>query len=156
MINKTFKKINKGFTLIETLVAISILMIAIAGPLTVANKGQTSTLDAKNQSVAINLAQEGVEYLNYIKDNKIWGSWDPGVSFADSVSSSYSGCNISSPCSFPANDDLLAIPNNFTRNYYFREFADTDQVSLIVTVSWQNGANTNSVVLEQILTNYER
>ena len=155
MIHKLFKKINKGFTLIETLVAISILMIAIAGPLTVANKGQTSALNAKNQSVAINLAQEGIEYINYVKNNRIWGNWEPGSDFSTNVPA-YSSCKIDSVCDFPADSSLPSIPANFTRKFYLTESGVPDQVSIIVTVSWSNAGVTNSVTLEQILTNYER
>jgi len=54
---------KKGYTLIETLVAITILMIAIAGPLTVANKALTAAVDARNQVMASNLAQEEMEYI---------------------------------------------------------------------------------------------
>ncbi|MDE2040943.1 MAG: prepilin-type N-terminal cleavage/methylation domain-containing protein [Patescibacteria group bacterium] len=68
------RRTTRGFTIIETLVAITILMIAIAGPLTVANKGYTAALDARNQTIAISLAQEGLEYLNNLKDN---GAWPP-------------------------------------------------------------------------------
>ena len=42
---------SSGFTLIETLVAIAILMIAIAGPLTVAEKGLTATYYSRNQLI---------------------------------------------------------------------------------------------------------
>ena len=52
-----------GFTIIETLVAIAILMIAISGPLVVATKSLTAATRAKNQSVASFLAQEGMELI---------------------------------------------------------------------------------------------
>ena len=156
MINKTFKKINKGFTLIETLVAISILMIAIAGPLTVANKGQTSALNAKNQSIAINLAQEGIEYINFVKNNKIWGDWQPGTEFSATVIEPYSNCKIDSVCDFPSDPTLPDINPVFTRKFYLKESEIQNQVAVVVTVSWLNAGVTNSVTLEQILTNYER
>ena len=62
-------KINKGFTLVETLVAVTIMMIAIAGPLSISGKSLNAAIDAKNQLIASNLAQEGMEYLQNIKDN---------------------------------------------------------------------------------------
>ena len=62
---------NKGFTIIETLVAIAIMMIAIAGPLTIASQALNAAVNAKNIMVASNLAEEGMEYLKNIKDNNI-------------------------------------------------------------------------------------
>ena len=41
---------SSGFTLIETLVAISLLLIAVASPLTIAQKGLASAIYAKDRS----------------------------------------------------------------------------------------------------------
>ena len=54
------QKIARGFTLIETLIAVLILTTAIAGPLTIASKGLTATLVAKDQISAFYLAQDAV------------------------------------------------------------------------------------------------
>jgi hypothetical protein len=62
---------NKGFTIIETLVAISILMIAIAGPLTIAHKGLLAALYAHDQVTASYLAQDAMEYLKNVRDNNV-------------------------------------------------------------------------------------
>jgi prepilin-type N-terminal cleavage/methylation domain-containing protein len=59
---------KKGFTLVETLVAISILLIAIAGPLTIAAKGLSTSFYARDQVTAFYLAQEGIEYIRNIRD----------------------------------------------------------------------------------------
>jgi len=60
---------NKGFTIVETLVAVAILMISIAGPLVVANQSLKAAQYAKNQSIATFLAQETIEYIKNIKNN---------------------------------------------------------------------------------------
>jgi prepilin-type N-terminal cleavage/methylation domain-containing protein len=58
---------SRGFTLVETLVAISVLMVAVASPLTIAQKSLSSATYAKDQTIAFFLAQDAVEYLKYIR-----------------------------------------------------------------------------------------
>ena len=60
-----------GFTIIETLVAITVLMIAIAGPLVVASKGLNAALYARDQVIASGLAQESMEYIKSIKNTNV-------------------------------------------------------------------------------------
>jgi type II secretory pathway pseudopilin PulG len=61
-----FKK--GGFTLIETLVAVFILMTSVAAPLTVASRGLTAALITKNQITAFYLAQDALEYVRFARD----------------------------------------------------------------------------------------
>lgn len=65
---------KKGFTIIETLVAIAILMISIAGPLTIAEKGYNAGILARDQVIAAYLAQDALEYIKNIKDNNLMAS----------------------------------------------------------------------------------
>lgn len=80
MISKWRKKIMGGFTLIETLVAVVVLMVAIAGPLTIASKSLQATLIAKDQDTAIYLAQDAIEYIRFARDtNRLsGGDWLTG------------------------------------------------------------------------------
>lgn len=75
-------KTKKGFTLIEALVAIAILTISIAGPITIASKGISSSVFARDQITAFYLAQEAVEYVRNKRDeNSIKGNdWLDGLS----------------------------------------------------------------------------
>ena len=57
------KNKKKGFTLIETLIAITILMISVAAPLSLASKGLQAANLAKNQIVAYYLAQDAYEWV---------------------------------------------------------------------------------------------
>ena len=66
------KNREKGFTLIETLIAITILMISVAAPLSLASKGLQAANLAKNQIVAYYLAQDAYEWVKNKTDmNKI-------------------------------------------------------------------------------------
>lgn len=65
----------KGFTLIETLIAVLLLTLAVGGPLTIASKGLTSTRMAKDQFVAFYLAQDAVEYVRYLRDTACLNSY---------------------------------------------------------------------------------
>jgi len=76
MTNKIKQKIKKGFTLIETLVAVLILATAIAGPLTIASKGLSTALVAKDQTTAYYLAQDAVEYVRFARDTNRLKSTD--------------------------------------------------------------------------------
>ena len=59
---------KKGFTLIETLVAISILMLAVTGPLVISQKGLSAAAYAKDQMIAYYLAQDAMEYVRNVRD----------------------------------------------------------------------------------------
>ncbi|MDP3988757.1 MAG: type II secretion system protein [bacterium] len=73
----TKKRKSRGFTLLETMVAISILLTALGGPFVVTQVGLRTARKASQELVASNLAQEGIEYIRYIRDtnpfmNKSW------------------------------------------------------------------------------------
>lgn len=164
--NKFDKKNNKGFTIVETLVAIGVLMLAIVGPLTVANKGYIAALDAKYESVAINYSQEALEYMSYIKDNHLWGNWYPDTDYESFVDSSFRNCTVQDPCDFSdisisgsslGADITNMVPSSvfISRKFYLSLIA-TNQVLVSVETKWKIGNNEHTVTLNQILTNYER
>ena len=57
-----------GFTLVETLVAISIFTVSILGLMSVLTSGIANTNYAKKKMIAAYLAQEGIEYVRNIRD----------------------------------------------------------------------------------------
>lgn len=64
----------RGFTLVETLVAVLLLSVAIVGPLTIASKGLTATLVAKDQFTGFFLAQDAMEYVRFLRDSSCLAS----------------------------------------------------------------------------------
>ena len=69
---------QRGFTLVETLVAISILSLAITGPMVIAQKGIGSSIYARDQVTAFYLAQEAVEYVRNVRDTNRIGGYTGG------------------------------------------------------------------------------
>jgi prepilin-type N-terminal cleavage/methylation domain-containing protein len=67
----TKKIASRGFTLIESLVAIFIFSLAIVGLMTVVSRGIAGTNAAANQVTAHFLAQEGLETARAIRDNEM-------------------------------------------------------------------------------------
>lgn len=67
---KNIYKNKYGFSLIETLIAVSILMIAIAGPLSLVQAGLFSSIHQRNQVTATFLAQEAMEFIKNLRDTE--------------------------------------------------------------------------------------
>ncbi len=53
----------------ETLVAVLLLIVALAGPLTIASRGATAARVAKDQIIAYYLAQDAIEYVRFKRDS---------------------------------------------------------------------------------------
>ena len=69
MKKKTSPKINKrGFTMVESLVAITILLIAVIGPLSLLATALRDSVYLRNEITANFLAQEGLEILTFYRD----------------------------------------------------------------------------------------
>ncbi len=174
----------KGFTLIEMLVAVSILTTAIAGPLTIASKSLTSAMVAKDQVTAFLLAQDAVEYIRFVRDsNKLKGAdWLTGAggsaSGIDLTScKSSSGCYVdstehapSAPQACGATCDVLqystaqgrytysttnTAPTIYTRTVTMTSLFDYE-AKLTVVVAWKDtGSNTRSVTVTENIFDWQ-
>ena len=88
---------NRGFTIVETLVAITVLMISVAGPLVVASKGLAAALYARDQVIASYLAQESMEVIKNTRDNNLAADrdWLTGIIDSPNCTSSTNPCDAS-------------------------------------------------------------
>lgn len=66
---KITKQNNNGFSLVEMLVSVSILLLVIAGPMTVTSRASKSSTFATEQVQAFFLAQEGLELAQKMRDD---------------------------------------------------------------------------------------
>lgn len=71
----------RGFTLVETLVAITVVVTAMVGPLYAVQQSLNASRTAREQLIASSLAQEGVEYVRGMRDsNYLYVLANPGSS----------------------------------------------------------------------------
>jgi type II secretion system protein I len=90
---------SKGFTLIETLVALVIFATSITALISVTGSGVANTNYAKNKFIASYLAQEGVEMVRNIRDNNwLFGgrTWADFVDPTNGVGHCLTNCEIDS------------------------------------------------------------
>jgi len=79
---------NKGFTLIETMVALGVLVFVLTGMVSLIIANITSAKNIEKNLIAGNLAQEALEVVRSMRDN----DWLEGNGFGDflPVNSDYS------------------------------------------------------------------
>lgn len=87
-----------GFSLVETIVAVAIIILAIIGPLSLASRGIISAEYSRDQMRAYYLAEEGLEYVHYVRDvnilNKNPDGWLGGFSNCNVAANSSAGCGV--------------------------------------------------------------
>lgn len=164
MQNSTKKKKNRGFTLIEALVAIAILTVSIAGPITIASRGIASAVFARDQITAFYLAQEAIEFIRNKRDeNNLRGNgWVDGLSKCldgkvctiDSKNNEINEC-IGGICPVLKYNDSTAFysydsgeDSNFTREIRMVTI-NVKEIAITTTLSWTTGTITKSFTVKE-------
>ncbi|MBI5005115.1 MAG: prepilin-type N-terminal cleavage/methylation domain-containing protein [Candidatus Lloydbacteria bacterium] len=164
--------IQRGFTLIESLVAIAILITAILGPMSIAANGIASATYARDQATAFFLAQEGLEYVRNVRDTNALArvDWLTGLTACTS-----SACVIDSPgntigtcsgvCPVVRYDnttneygyDPAWSATNFTRAITITSTVSGKEIIVSSTVTWQRSAlASRSITINETLFNWHR
>lgn len=107
-----------GFSLVETLVAVSLLLIVIVGPMTISARTAKSSSFASEQVQAFFLAQEGLELAQAARDEVTLKYFkgdlaDPWAEFIDESGGDYQDCFSSVGCGLQwdsGNSSQLAMP----------------------------------------------
>ncbi len=109
------KKINlqSGFTLVEMLTAVTILVVGVLGPLNIATRGITDGIYAKNQIAANFLAQEAMETVINRRNSNLKL---PGTDWLAGIEDGTVKCISSGPCYADATDPDLISGENFGGN----------------------------------------
>jgi prepilin-type N-terminal cleavage/methylation domain-containing protein len=160
---------QQGFTLVETLVAIFILVMSITGPLFIAQQSFTSAATARERTTASFLAQEGIEYVrsvrdhNYLAGNDWMQSLTPCIGktcTVDSVTRTYptiATCSGACPAFKKSVEGLFGYqagePTNFIREISLTEIS-AHEMQVNVTVTWTHKGVTRDVIVEERLFNW--
>ena len=133
---------KNGFTLVETLVAISIFSMTIVTMMSVLASGIADTTYAKQKTIAEYLAQEGIEYVRNMRDTSVLYN----------VSGSQAGWD-----AFKAATKTYPITNpdftGFTRTISMTPIT-LDEVRIFSTVSWTQGSGNYSITFSEDLFNW--
>lgn len=154
------KQKNKGFTILETLVAISILLLSITGPMTFAQSGLRAAFVSRDQVTAFFLAQDVIEYVKNVRDNNLidinnggTNGWIDGLEscIGDTCTidtTTATGSIVSCPSAVGCDDtNPLKINNGFfgfdgdssifTRVIEIEEIETNQEAEVTVTITWE-------------------
>jgi Tfp pilus assembly protein PilV len=132
-------KFSKGFTLVETLVSISIFTVSILGLLSILSQGISDTGYAKQKMIAAYLAQEGIEYVRNMRDTYVlYDSVDAQTGWNKFIN---------------ANKNYPSVTPNFTRTIQMTTL-NSDEVTISSTVSWAQGSGNYNITFSENLFNW--
>lgn len=101
---------EKGFTMVEVLVAITLFSIAVAGVITAAVQGGININYAKMRLTANYLAQEGVELMRAKRDSYVLdNSTDFETGWSTFVTEALTNCTSGGPCDIDVADTSTTI-----------------------------------------------
>ena len=175
------KNTKTGFTLVETLVAIAVLLLAVTAPLSLATKSLNSSALSKQQITASFLAQEATEYIRNIRDENVikHGDWlhansgiqncftgkcivDPTVtSGTDNIKKCQSG--VCPPLRYSESNGIYSYDTSvgtddsiYTRVIEMTDVINDREIAILVTVSWLGPSGVAyKVIARENLTNWQ-
>lgn len=155
-------KNNRGFTIVESLVAILILTLVVTGALNAVQTGISSYIFSKDQIIAFYLAQEGFEQIRNLRDENALNQrpWLTGIStdandpcfFGNACTVDPVNSAVPIKCGLPGTCPVLRQDTNtgffgydplWSATIFKREIVLTmineNEVSMLVTVDWSKG-----------------
>lgn len=172
---------KKGFTLIETLIAISILVLAVTGAFAAAQNGISSAIFSKDQIVAFYLAEEGVEEVRNLRDQNGLAqvNWLTGIASSvsdpcyfgnvcmiDAVNDNIDRCgSTAGSCPVLKQDPVngfFGYTESWTDSPFRREIqivqvapGNSHEVSITVTVTWSKGLLSRQFVAHEDIFDWQ-
>lgn len=169
----------RGFTLIETLIAVSILMTAIVGPLVFTARSLSGSSYVRDQIAAYYLAQEALDVVRSVRDNNslVSENWDTMIKAqcnegctvdAFSLDQRLEECSPTNPTSCVVlrtdsdglrfyhqgsksggTDSIFRRYVTYTNSDLTQEPNDQSEAVITVTVKWMSGLIPRTLVLKE-------
>lgn len=167
------KNNKRGFTILETLFAIFILIMSITGPMVFAQSGLRASFQSRDQITAFYLAQDAIETIKNIRDNNLLDNkgWLDGL---DTV------CVGTTPCTIDTTDPTPTVTvctggdcppletfasnpkygygggndSRFTRTIYINKIGEETvkhEAEVVVEVEWTSAValGSNRIVVQE-------
>jgi len=159
---------KRGFTIIETMVAVFVIITGVVGVYTLLQQTMASIRVVSSKLTASYLAQEGVEVVrnirdsNWIKQETIPGAlWDAGIPAGDweadylnqSLVSGYSGSFLKTDA-----NGYYSYSSGVNSKYQRKiSIAKTGNylIKVTVTMYWQNKGVNNTIVVQENLYDWK-
>jgi len=174
---------QKGFTIVEALIAVTVLLLGVTGALTAASQGIMSSTYSKEDVIAFNLAQEAIEMIRSMRDQ----NGINGTNWLTGIANSGDPCELGSSCTVDVNDSSGIFLHRcdgscpvvkqdsstgaygynpaWTNSPYTRTvnvsrgvgdgLNPSQEVSVKVTVSWSHGLVSRSFTAQENLFNWQ-
>jgi len=156
-------KNNNGFTLLETIVAVGLIVVGLISALALITTSLFYVSNIQDRLVAANLTAEGIEVVRNIRDNnwlqsKVWNNGladgDYQVAYDSTILSSFSG----SPLFLDSNGIYNYISSGSATSYV-RKISilnlSSYEIRIIAIVTWQRRGITYSNSVEEHLFNWK-
>ena len=157
-------KHNRGFSLLEVTVAVSILIVGIVSVISLTNSSLSGAQLSKMRLISAGLAQEGIERVRDIRefnlDKSGWNNWYDSIINGD-YNVQYNDTNLRpfsvAPLMFNPSTLLYQYDSGNDSLYYRRinlQKISSHQIDVLVEISWTAKGREHSLIAEDQLWNW--
>lgn len=173
---------HKGFTLVETLIAVTVLVVTIVVPLYAVHRAVIVSYTARDTLVATALAQEAVEYVRHVRDSNYLANrtnptppnWLSGLNTCLTTTGCTIDPHVLTPASairaYTASNAVLYLDNSYryrfntngtTQTRFSRKVTMTtnnlspEEVLVTVEVTWITSRISYNVTVTEYLRNWQ-
>ena len=172
---------RRGQTLVEALIALSILTVGFVGIVTLLTKSFQLNRTTSNDTQATYLAAEGIEVAKNLIDHDVYEQLSPNSNYSWGSCFPYSGSHYYYPIDYETTDcasldfsnsppdtplyfdpttdmfsvnSFAGISTNFVRNIEVTN--NGDELDVRSTVTWTDGTLSNTITLEDHFYNWRQ